>query len=83
MAFYSTIGRLVKLKASLERALLDFEANLLAHISSRVVNPSTNGVVREKTCWIFFFASDPIIISAMFSAHVLISSSAITWASYT
>ena len=48
MAFQSAIGRLVQLNASLERALLDFGVNLPAHISSHVVNPSANGVVREQ-----------------------------------
>ena len=42
-------GRLVQLNASLERALLDFGANLLSHISSHVVNPSANGVITAES----------------------------------
>ena len=47
-AFKSAIGGLVQLNAILKRALLDFEANLLAHISSHVVNSWANGVIRER-----------------------------------
>ena len=46
VAFQSDVGRLVQLNASLERALLDFGANLLAHISSHIVNPSANRIIR-------------------------------------
>ena len=77
MAFKSAIGRLVQLNASLERVLFDFGANLLSHISNHVVYPSANGVIRERNLLDYFFAPDPIIISTIFSAHGLISSSAI------
>ena len=40
-------GRLVGLNASQEIASLYFEANLLAHISSHVVNSSKNGFIKE------------------------------------
>ena len=77
VAFLSAIGRLVQLNASLERALLDFGANLPTHISSHVSNRGRTVSLESETCWIFFFAPDLIIISTMFSAHGLIISSAI------
>ena len=68
------MGRLVQLNASLERALLDYGANLLARISSHVVNPSANAVIRERNLLDFLFARDLIIIH---SAHGWIGFSAI------
>ena len=47
MAFYSAIGSLAQLNACLECSLFDLRANLLAHISSHVVNLLANGVIRE------------------------------------
>ena len=47
VAFQNAIARLVQMDASLERALLDFGANLPAHINSHIVNSSANGVIRE------------------------------------
>ena len=55
VAFHSAIGKLVQLNASLERALLDFGANLLAYISSHVVNPSANGVIIERNLLNYLF----------------------------
>ena len=53
--FKNFIGRLVQLNAKLERTLFDFGANLLAHISSNVVNPSANGVIGERNLPDFLF----------------------------
>ena len=77
MAFKSAIGSLVQLNPGLECALFDFGANLLAHISSHIVNPLANVVIRERKLLDFFFAPDSMIISTIFSAHGLISSLAI------
>ena len=45
VAFKSGVGRLIQLYASLENALLDFGANLLANIGSHVVNAAANSII--------------------------------------
>ena len=77
MAFYSTIGRLVQLNTSLERALLDFGANFRAYISSHIVNPWANGVIRERNLVDFFSHPIRLLFQPFFCAwlHKFLSDS--------
>ena len=47
MAFKSSVHKHLESSASLEVALIGFAANLLAYISSHVLDSLANGVIRE------------------------------------